>query len=70
MIDIVSLSFVSRRLNEIVHLNNGFKKYFQLSNSIFNKDKLYDFFMERYNKLIDKLTFNFSFVDCLILNID
>ena len=60
-----SLWFVSRRLNEIVHLNNGFKKYYQLSNSIVYKDKLYDLFMERFNKLTDKLNFNFSFIDCL-----
>ena len=65
MIDIISLSFVSRRLNEMVHLNNGFKKYCQLSNSIDNKDQLYDFFLERSNKLIDKLTFNFTFIDFL-----
>ena len=36
-----------------------------MSNSIVDKDKFYDFFMERYNKLIDKLVFNFSFIDCL-----
>ena len=65
MIDVIFLSFVSRRLNEIVHFKNGFKKYCQISNSILNKDKLYDFFMERYNDLIDKLTFNFSLTDCL-----
>ena len=65
MIHIISLSFVSRRLNEIVHLNTGFRKYYQLSNFVVNKDKLYDFFMKRYNELIDKLTFNLSFIDCL-----
>ena len=63
--DIIGLSFVSRRLNKIIHFNNGFKKYCKLSNSIVDKDKLYDFFMERYNELIDKLTFSFSFIDCL-----
>ena len=65
MIDIIRLSFVSKRLNEIVHLNNEFKKYRQLSNFIIDKNKLYDFFMERCNKLIDKLTFSFTFIDCL-----
>ena len=65
MTDIRSLSFVSRRLNEIIHFNYGFKEYCKLSNSIVDTDKLYDFFMERYNELIDKLTFSFSFIDCL-----
>ena len=63
MADIISLLYALKRLNEIVHPNNGFKKYCQLSNSIVDKDKFYDFFMERYNKLIDKLAF--SFIDCL-----
>ena len=36
---------------------------FQISLSI--KTDFFDFFMERYNKLIDKLTFSFRFIDCL-----
>ena len=65
MTNIVALSLVSRRLNEIVPLNKGFKKYRQLSNLIVNKIQLYDFFMERYNELVDRLTFSFIFIDCL-----
>ena len=65
MNNIINLSVVSRRLNEIIHFNNQFKRYWKLSNSINDKDKLYDFFMERYNKLIDKVTFSFSFIDYL-----
>ena len=37
MCDIITLSFVSKRLNKIVHLNNGFKKYTQISNPIIHK---------------------------------
>ena len=36
---------------------------FQILLSI--KTDFFDFFMERYNKLIDKLTFSFRFIDCL-----
>ena len=46
-------------------LNNGFKKYRQLSNFIVDKNRLYGFFMEKYNELIDRLTFSFTFIDCL-----
>ena len=65
MTNIVALSLVSRRLNEIVPLNKGFKKYRQLSNLIVDKIQLYDFLMERYNELIERLTFSFIFNDCL-----
>ena len=36
MADIISLSYALKRLNEIVHLNNGFKKYCQLVVYVFN----------------------------------
>ena len=40
MADIISLSYALKRLNEIVHLNNGFKKYCQLVVYVFNMDSI------------------------------
>ena len=65
MCNIITQSLALKTLNEMVHLNNGFKKYTQLSNSIIDKKKRYHFFMESYDELIDNLTFRLSFIDCL-----
>ena len=40
MCNIITLSLALKRLNEIVHLNNGFKKHTQLSNSIIDKKNI------------------------------
>ena len=42
-----------------------YTKYRNLSNLLVDKNKLYDCFKQRYNELIDRLTFSFSFIDCL-----
>ena len=60
MCDIITLSFVSKRLNKIVHLNSGLKSILNFQIQLFIK-KLYEFFM----KLIDNLNFSCSFIDCL-----
>ena len=42
-----------------------YTKYRNLSNLLVDKNKLYDCFKQRYYELIDRLTFSFSFNDCL-----
>ena len=65
VVEIIRLLFVSRRLNEIIFSSKQYKKYRNLSNLVVDKNKLYDCFKQRYNELIDRLTFSFSFIDCL-----
>ena len=38
--NIITQSLALKRLNEMVHINNGFKKYTQLSNSMIDKKTL------------------------------
>ena len=38
--NIITQSLALKRLNEMVHLNNGFKKYTQLSNSMIDKKNI------------------------------
>ena len=65
--DIIRLSFVSRRLNEIVYGHKLFKKCRKLSNSIIDKKELYDSFMKRFDEVIKKLSFYFDSIVCLYL---
>ena len=44
---------------------NNTRSIANLSNLVVDKNKLYDCFKQRYNELIDRLTFSFSFIDCL-----
>ena len=63
--DIVRLLLVSKRLNEIVYGNKRFRKYWELSNTIINKSELYECFMKRFSELIERLDFNFNFINML-----
>ena len=65
IIEIMRLLFVSRRLNEIVFSSKQYTKHRSLSNLAVDKNKLYHCFKQKYNELIDRLTFNFNFIDCL-----
>ena len=67
MVTIIRLLSVSGRLNEIVHLNNGFKNItiFQISLSI--KTNFMSSLWKDRTKQIHKLTFSFRFIDCLYL---
>ena len=47
--DIIRLSFILRRINEIIFGNEHFKKYCKLSYTIINKSKFCDCFMKRFN---------------------
>ena len=66
--DINRLSFLSRRLNEIVYGHKLFKKYREISNRITDENELYDCFMKRFDKLIKKRSCYFDSIDCLCLN--
>ena len=63
--DNMRLSFVLGRINAIVYSSEQFKKHPELSNLITNKVKLCECFMKRYDELMDRLSFSFSFVNCL-----
>lgn len=52
----------SRRMNTIIYSSKQFKKYHELSS---NRVELYECFMKRYNELMDRISFSFSFVNCL-----
>ena len=68
LIDIIRLSFVSKKLNEIAYGNKRCRKYWELPNTIINKSELYDCFMKRFSELIKRLDFNFNFINMLFLN--
>ena len=66
IVDILRLLLVSRRLDKnVFFLSKQYTKYHNLSNLTVDKNKLYDWFKQKYEKLIDRLTFSFSFIDCL-----
>ena len=66
--DIIRLSFVSRRMNEIVYGSKQFANYRKLLNSIIDKTELYECFMKRFDELIKKISFYFNFIDWFYLN--
>ena len=60
------LSFVPRRMNEIVYGGKQFRNYRKLSTSIIDKTELYECFKKRFDE--KELYFYFNFVDCFYLN--
>ena len=68
IIDIIRLSFVSKRLNETAYVNKQFRNYWKPSNTVINKRKLCDCFLERFDGLIDRFDFYFNFTDVLFVN--
>ena len=54
-----------KRLNKTVHGSEQFTNYCKLSNSIIDQRDLYECFMKRLDELIEGLSFNFSFTDCV-----
>ena len=67
-INIIRLSFDSKRLSEIAYGNKRFRKYWKLSNTVLDENKLYDSFLERFDEFFDRLEFYFNFTDMLFLN--
>ena len=67
IIDITRLSFVLRRMHTAIYSSKQCKKYRELSSLIIDKVELYEWFMKRLDKLIDRFSFSFIFVNCLFL---
>ena len=42
--------------------------YPELSNVIIDKNQLYDYFIKRFDELIERLNFYFNLTNCLFLN--
>ena len=51
-----------------MYASKQFTTYIKLSNSITDKNELYDCFMKNFDKFIKKLSFYFNFSDCFYLN--
>ena len=61
LIDIINLLFVSKSLNENVTGYKQFKDHRNLTRTVIDTNKLNDFFMKHFDKLIIRLCGQFTF---------
>lgn len=54
-------------MHTTIYSSKQCKKYRELSSLIIDKVELYEWFMKRLDKLIDRFSFSFIFVNCLFL---